>query len=153
MFKKIHEFFKGTDSLDIDRTGSPTQQDVTVATGVLLLEIAGVDGDYAPEEVREVFKVIQREFGIGDQEAMGLLEIADAARGKAGKIDEFVIKINSHFSPEQRVKILAMAYRVIQADQKLDKKELRLLTQLKFRLQLSDQQLAEAKKLVETGKV
>lgn len=153
MFKRIQEFFKGTATLDVDATGAPTQRDALTATGVLLLEVAGQDSDYAPEETREVFRTIEAQFGIRKEEAMELLEIADAARNETKKIDEFVKNINTHFSLDQRVRILAMAYRVILADEKLDKEELRYLTQLKFRLQLSDEQLERAKELVESGEV
>ncbi len=146
MFKRIKEFFRGETLLDIDAKGMPTQRNVLTATGVLLLEVAGADSDYAPEETRAVFQTMQTEFQLSEEEVLDLLEVADLARdGK--KIDEFVALINSNFSDEQRTKILAMAYTVIRADQNLDKDETKFLTQLKFRLQLNDEQLEKAKEL------
>lgn len=151
MLKQIKEFLRGDTSLDINSPDVAAQREASVATAVLLLEMAGTDSDYAPEETRAIFQIMKHEFHLEENAVLELLEIADTARHQAGKIDEFVKLVNTNFSSDQRVRILAMAYRVILADKKLEKTELRFLTQLKFRLQLSDEQMAQARTLAQTS--
>jgi uncharacterized tellurite resistance protein B-like protein len=153
MLGRIKEFFKGTATLVVDSTGAATSEDVQVATGVLLLEIAGADKDYDPGETRTIFRTLEKVFQIDHKRALELLEIADAARGEKQKIDEFIQCINKHFTPKQRQLVLAMVWKVVLADNVIDKFEARYATQLKFRLQLTDEHAAQAKQMAESGKV
>lgn len=149
MFQKVFEYFKGDQSLDVDTSGNPTSNDIKIATGVLLLEMAGADDDYAPEEIDAVFRTIESAFKITDKQALELLEMADTLRSTTSKIDSFVATINQHFSEEQKVQVLAMIWQVIKADKKVDKFEKRFAEQMKNRLQLSNEQAAQAIKLAD----
>lgn len=153
MFNRLRDFFRGTASLQESTTGEPTNRDIQIATAVLLLETAGKDEDYAPEEVNLIFDAMESYFGLASEDAQEVIEIAESSRQQKGKIDEFVQIINQNFSPEQRQLIFALAWRVICADGQIDKFEQRFSTQLKFRLQLSDEDILKARKLVETGKI
>jgi len=153
MFKSVKEFFRGETSLEVDSTGNPTSRDIQIATGVLLLEMAGSDEDYAPEEVQTIFRTLEDQFGVDQDEAMNLLEIADAARHEKGKIDEFIKSITQHFSEEQRTRVLAMVWKVIIADGQIDKFERRFAVQLQNRLQLTEAHGEQARQMAEGGKV
>ena len=147
MFGKVFEFFKGDASLEVDKSGAPTADDLQIATGVLLLQMAGSDDDYAPEEVHAVFRTMEKEFHISQDRALELLELADAARQAKGRIDEFVEAINEHFDEKQKQRVLAMVWRVVMADAKVDAFESRYAKQLKSRLHLSDELAEEARQM------
>ena len=149
MFNRVRDFLNGSvDSLAVDKTGEPTDKDLQIAAGVLLLEMAGSDQDYAPEEVKNIFGAMKKIFAIeDDQDVLSILENAEALRADAKKIDTFVNAINSNFSAAQRQLLLSMVWRVAQADGKIEKFEERFATQLKFRLRLSDQEAADARKM------
>ena len=150
MFKRLKQFLTGAESnLEIDSSGEETSRELHVATGILLLEMAGSDGDYAPEEVQTIFTIMKREFDLTEDEVADLLEIADLSREKKGKIDEFIQLINQNFSEAQRGKILEMVWRVILADQQIEKFERRFAAQIKSRLQLSDEVNEAAKQAAE----
>ena len=94
MFNKIKEYFEGEATLQVDKGGNVTDEDLQIATGVLLLEMAGKDEDYAPEEVQTIFRTMEKEFGLEDTEVLALLENAEKIRAEKDKIDDFVAAIN-----------------------------------------------------------
>ncbi|MCB0346204.1 MAG: TerB family tellurite resistance protein [Bdellovibrionales bacterium] len=147
MFKKVMDFLKGEATLEVDSSGDATSEDMQIATGVLLLEMAGSDKDYDPEEVHTVFRTMEREFKVDQDEALRLLESADKLRGAKGKIDEFIKTLNENFSEEQRVIVLSMVWQVVMADGKVDKFEKRFAQQIQNRLKLSDEQAEEARQM------
>lgn len=150
MFGKVTDFLKGNAGLKVDASGNPTDSDVILAAGVLLLEMAGTDNDYAPEEVKAIFDSIQEEFGITERaEIHALLEEAQELRREKEKIDEFVAEINIHFKSKQRVRLLSMVWRVVLADGSVDKFEARFAKQLQHRLKLTDEEMAQAKELAQ----
>ena len=145
MFGKLKDFFSGKSALVTDAQGQATDRDLQIATGVLLLEMAGKDQDYAPEEVQTIFQVMKTEFSIDEPQVMELLEMADSIRAEKGKIDDFVDAINSGFNEKQRERVLSMIWRVIVADNKIDKFEQRFATQMSNRLKLSAEVAARGK--------
>lgn len=153
MFSKILDFLRGKTNLEMDSSGDPTEKDLQIATAVLLLEVAGSDADYAPEEVQACVAVMNAQFNSEDEETMEILAAAEELRSKAGKIDEFVKAVNQHFSEKQRQLILAMAWKVILADQQIENHEQKFASQLRTRLQLSREQAQEAKDLAFKGAV
>ena len=145
MFKKVKDYFSSNANLEIDSTGKTASRDLQLATAVLLLEMAGRDSDYAPEEVKAVAKALKAQFHLTDDDVVEFLETADNMRGQETKIDRFVAKINQSFSPKQKQLIMSMIWQVASADSQIDIKEQRFVTELKNRLHLTDEQVAEAK--------
>jgi uncharacterized tellurite resistance protein B-like protein len=141
MFGKLKDFFQSGDlkAKDVD------SRDLQIATALLLLEMSGQDGDYAPEEVDAMIKSMKNEFNMNQAQALEIMEAADSLRNQTEKIDDFVKVINENFKPKQRQTVLTMVWRVILADGIIDKFETRFATQLKFRLQLTDAQAEQAK--------
>lgn len=152
MFDKFRAIFGGS-VLSKDAKGQPTERDVVIATGVLLLEMAGADEDYAPEETQAIFDIMETNFGLTKEEALEILEAADAVRRDGTKLDEFVKTINESFDGKQKERVFASVWKVVLADGRVDNFEQRFATQLRFRLQLSDEQLERAKQMAETNKI
>jgi uncharacterized tellurite resistance protein B-like protein len=149
MFSRLKEFFfEDKTTLEVDQEGEPTNEDLQIATAVLLLEMAGADDDYAPEEVKACFRVLEQQFNVSDEATLELFEKADSLRKEKGKIDEFVAAINENFDVKQRMLVLAMVWKVIIADQQIENHEKRFATQLRTRLQLTREQAEEAKQTV-----
>jgi uncharacterized tellurite resistance protein B-like protein len=146
MLAKLQSLFKGS-SLVTDAAGKPAERDLQIATGLLLLEVAGTDSDYAPEETREIFRVMEQEFQMESNVALSVLEAADELRRNKDALADLVKLINQHFDQGQRERIYSLIWRVIMADGKIDKFERRFAAQLKSRLQLTDEQEARARKL------
>lgn len=153
MFDKLKDFFTGGATLEVNKDGAPTPRDLQIATAVLLLETAGVDEDFAPEEVQTCFRTMEKQFQISDTETLAIMETAEKAREEQGRIDEFVLAINSHFGDKQRQIVLAMVWKVVMADQLVERYEQRFAEQLRQRLRLTEEQAEEAKALALGGHV
>lgn len=153
MFSKIKGLFEKNGSIEIDISGEPTSDDLRLATAVLLLEMAGRDEDYAQAEVKCIADTLQKQFGSSNDEIINLLEKADSLRQQHEQIDAFIKLLNQHFSTLQKRTIMVMLWRVVVADGHVDQFEQRFTTQLKFRLQLSDEDVAAAKQMAQQGEV
>ena len=153
MFENIKSFFRGEASLRMDEIGEPSSRDLQIATGVLLLNIAGADNDYAPEEVQGIYAMMEDQFNITDQETLSILEEADKLRQEKGRMDEFINAVNKHFSEEQRQLILAMIWKVVIADEMIENYEQRFASELRQCLQLSREQAEVAKQMALEEKV
>ncbi len=154
MFENFGEYFRGRKATLIqDVSGKPTARDVMIATGLFLLEMAGADNDYDPDETRVIFDVMAKQFRMDEEQVLEILELADVLRKDRSKLDDFFSSLLQVFSGEQREKVFAMVWKVVIADGRVDKFELRLATQYRHRLKLTDQQFENAKLMAESDKV
>lgn len=157
MFGKLKSFFKGEStlekSLQADRSGQASAQDLHIAAAVLLIEMAGSDQGIAPQEAEAVCELMQKEFALPEESLPELVQVAVAARKEKGKIDEFVQVINSKFDEGQRQRLLAMIWKIVLADGKVDKFEQRFAVQMYNRFRLSEEQAEAAKQMAVQGKI
>ncbi len=153
MLNKIKNFLEEDVQLDKTVDGEEIDRELMVAIGALMLQMAGADNDYAPEEIQSCFRSLEKQFGISDTQAMKILEEADSLRSDKEKLSGLIENINQNFSEEQRQLILALIWKVVVADEKIEKYELRIANQLRVRLQLSEEQAEAARKKAFAGKI
>lgn len=162
MLKKLKALFKNDTagdqknapvSLGTDKSGNPIDEDLIIATTVILVELAGADQDIAPEEAVEICNMIEEQFSVKTDRIPQLVEMAIGLRKKKGKIDEFIQEINEKFDQRQKLVVLAMIWKVVIADGEIDKFEQRFATQMKFRFELSDEEAHTARCMAERGQV
>ena len=157
MFGKLKSFFKGESTLEksllADKGGQPSTHDLHIAAVVILIEMAGTDQGIAPQEAQTVCDLMKQEFGLAEETLPELVQVAVAARQEKGKIDEFVKVINAKFDVAQRQRLLAMIWRIVLADGKVDKFENRFAVQMFNRFQLSEEQAEAAKEMAVQGQV
>jgi uncharacterized tellurite resistance protein B-like protein len=151
MFERVREAFKGIDSLAVDSQGTQVDGDLRLATAVILLEMAQVDGHYTSDEGRSLFLLLEKEFGLTKEKTHALLEKAEINVGGATRLDHFVGIINSHFDELQRQRILADAWKIISADGETSQQESKFAVHLRAKLGLSMEQSLRARKLAEEG--
>jgi uncharacterized tellurite resistance protein B-like protein len=157
MFGKLKSFFKGEASLEkslqADKGGQPSDRDLQIACLVLLIEMAGSDQGIASQEAEAVCASMHAEFGLEEAAIPELVQLAIASRKEQGKIDEFVRLINMRFSEAQRIRLLAMIWKIVLADGKVDKFEQRFAVQMYNRFQLNEEQAEKARNMAEGGEI
>ncbi|MDC0358430.1 TerB family tellurite resistance protein [Oligoflexia bacterium] len=153
MLEWIRSFFNQEVSLKETATGRPTDRELQVATLCLLLEMAGIDGDYSNEEVTQIVSIIQKEFGIEDSKAIALLVEGYQKQEAKTQIVRFLREINETFGFDQRVQILALLVKVMKSDEVVETAEDALLLRFVSDLNLSEFHLNNAKSMVERGEV
>jgi len=157
MLKKLKDFFRGEASLEnalqVDQTGEATTTDLQIATAVLLVEMASIDEEISLDECKAVVSTMCAHFGIEEEEVPEIISTAIASRKDQGRLAEFFECINEKFSEEQRVLVLAMVWKVVIADGKVEKTEKRFARLIQPRLKLDDSQAEEALRMAQHGKV
>jgi len=153
MFKQLKDFFEGTVTLELDHRGHLTHDDVKIATGVLLLQMAGADYDYDEREIQKIFDLMNKQFSLEDPQTGQLLEIAEGLRKNNNKISDFVIVIKDSFDEKQRQMILAMMWKVAMADDSINRYEKILSSQMQDSLNLTAELANEAKVMAETNQI
>ncbi len=116
-----------------------------IATCALLLEIAHIDGMFTGEERQRIITALKGEYGLSDQEIASVMHAADHEVKKSIDLWRYTSLINQNFSPQEKVRIVEMIWKVIYADGRLDMYEDYLVHNLADLLHLDHTQLIEAK--------
>ncbi|MFC2169756.1 TerB family tellurite resistance protein [Acidobacteriota bacterium] len=118
---------------------------IQIATCAILLEVAKSDDEFSSIEKAAITTIFKEEFKISAEAAEGLMEIARKKREESIDLWEFTHLINENYSSEEKKKIVEAAWKVIYADDKLDKYEDHLVHKLARLLRLRHSDLIEAK--------
>jgi uncharacterized tellurite resistance protein B-like protein len=151
MFDRIRQAFRGIDSLSVDRDGNQIDNDLRLATAVIVLGVAQADGAYSAEEGKTIFKSLEKEFALTPDSIHRLLAVAEQNVGGRERMADFISTINEHFDDVQKQRIMAMVWRVISADGFTSERESQLAVELRERLNLTMEQALRARRLAEEG--
>jgi len=115
------------------------------ATCVLLLEVAGADDEFSPEECERIISTLRNRFELSSKEAEDLLQEAGSSRDESSDIWKFTHAINKNCSLDEKREIIMEIWRVIYADGTLDAHEDHLAHKLARLLNLTHPELIDAK--------
>ncbi len=118
---------------------------IQVATCVILLEVAKFDFDFSTIEKETTKAILKQEFSIPEDSIEDLMKIAEEKREDSVDIWEFTNVINQNFPREEKIKIIEAAWKIIYADDKLDKYEDHYVHVLADLLRLRHDELIDAK--------
>ncbi len=100
-----------------------TEHMLRLAIGALLLEMAHMDGELRPEQCEAVKAAVLDKFDLADGEAAEMLKLAEAERADATDYFQFTSLINGAYTPEQKVRLVEMLWRIAYANESLHKYE------------------------------
>jgi uncharacterized tellurite resistance protein B-like protein len=90
-----------------------------LAIGALLLEMTHMDGEVWPEQRAAVEKEVLEHFELAEGEAEDLLELAEEERNESTDYFQFTSLINGHYTPEQKVRLVELLWRIAYANEDL----------------------------------
>lgn len=125
MFKTLKDLFDGM----LAPTAAPADEEhaLQLATAVLLVEVLRADAHFKPEETAAVLGALRDKFGLADDEAARLTELAlDTAR-QATDLHAFTSRLNDRFEMPQKIRMVEHLWRVALADGHLADHERHLL--------------------------
>lgn len=93
------------------------------AVAALLVEIARADFEIEPSERAAIRRIVGAAFEIGPDSARELVASAERTVEESVSLYEFTRRLNEESSPEEKVEIVEMLWRVAFADGRLDKYE------------------------------
>ena len=118
---------------------------VQIATCVILLEVAKYDFEFSSIEEETTKAILEKDFSISEEAIKDLMKVAEEQREKSVDLCEFTHVINQNFSREEKLKIMEAAWKIIYADEKLDKYEDHYVRVLASLLRLRHDDLIDAK--------
>jgi uncharacterized tellurite resistance protein B-like protein len=132
-------------SLATDKEGAPADLEMRATTAVLLLEAAYGDEEYAWNEERAILDGLERNFGIGHQEAVELVGRAGEIRPPVVSLSDLTDVIVDRYDEDQRMDLLSLLWSVIEADHVVDEWEKVFADHVARAVGLSEAQAREAR--------
>ena len=121
--------------------------DPQVATCAILLEMAESDQDFDPQERSLIVSMLQEHFGLDEAQVLGLIAQTEKERARASDLFPFTHAISEQYTPEKKLTLLVMVWRVIFADGRLSPYEDQLAHRLQRMLSVNHGLLMDAKRL------
>jgi len=128
------------------------EQDVRLAACALLIEIAHADEEFTEDEEQHLVSAVRRQYGLEEEEADQLLELADKARASAVDLWQFTKLIKQNYSLGQKMVLVEVMWGLVYADGQLSSHEDSLIRRVCHLLDLAPGYLADVRKRVESGR-
>jgi len=119
---------------------------VRIAACALLLELAHADGEFSEKEQEHIENALARHFGLDENTARELLQLAEQERAASIDHFQFTHLIAEHYDLGQKMVLAEVMWGVILADGELAAHETYLVRKLASLLELEPAYLARARK-------
>lgn len=135
MLKGLRAFFD--EHIGAIATPRDPEHGLRVAAAALWLEMVRADGRADGDERAAVLRAAVDKFGLPEEEARGLVAVAEEAAGRATDYFEFTRLINTHYDANQKKHVIEHLWRVAFADGRIDPHEEALVRKIADLLHLS----------------
>lgn len=145
MLAKITTFFQ---SLNEDASSEKNTLSVEMACTVLLCEVMRADGHLDNSEQLFLTEIISEQFALSSNEVTALIKKAIELSEHAIDFHQFTSKINGHYSPHEKEKIVTLLWQLAMADGEIASIEEHIIRRISDLLHLSHAQYIRAKSSV-----
>ena len=126
------------------------EEGVRLAACALLIEIAHADDDFTEDERQHLSSAVRRQYGLEDEEAEQLIELAERARASAVDLWQFTKLIKQNYSLGQKMVLVEVMWGLVYSDGELSSHEESLMRRVCHLLDLAPGYLADVRKRVES---
>jgi len=145
MLDKISNFFQ---SLNVSSIETKETLSVEMACSVLLCEVMKADGHLDENEENVLITLITDHFSLQQDEVQELIKQATYLSEHATDFHQFTSKINSHYSPKEKAKIVTLLWKLALADGKVASIEEHIIRRIADLLHLSHAQYIHSKNVI-----
>lgn len=145
MLTKIIDFFNSNASLKAGGDSKSRESGIEVAACALLVEMASIDNEFSETERKRIISILKEEFGLADEMATNLIELAGDELKESVDLWQFTSLINKNYSPQEKMQLIELVWKIVYADGQLDKHEDYLVKKLSRMLNLSHKEMIDAK--------
>ncbi|MCL4693899.1 MAG: TerB family tellurite resistance protein [Candidatus Hydrogenedentes bacterium] len=142
MLDKLFKLFAIEDAGAIE---TDPEEKLRMATCVILLEVAGADNEFSPEECEHIISALRQRFQLSQEDAEELIRVAQERRDESSDLWKFTNQINQACSNDEKIQIIEEVWRLIYADSVLDGHEDYLVHKLARLMNLKHPILIDAK--------
>ncbi|CAO4172767.1 TerB family tellurite resistance protein [Methylorubrum populi] len=145
LLQRLLSYAASTFGLPVPAEPLPDGSEEHLAATALLVHVARADGVLDPAESERLIRLVRRRYAGSDAEAESLIERAAAFEAQTRDMTSLVELIRDDGDPEQRVRLLAMAWSVAGADGDLHEFEEALVWRLGKLLGFDEAAIASAR--------
>ena len=139
MWTNYRDFVTLTTYLGLDKDGLPADQRLQVAVTILFMEMAVSDGRISTEEFEQIIRILDRQYGITDEESSHLFEIGRLLSASTSRLEESINRVCERYDNDQLWHLHRLIWKVAEADTVIHPNETKLSEDLKSRLGLGDE--------------
>jgi uncharacterized tellurite resistance protein B-like protein len=151
MLESIRSFF-GASMAPESPEEEVGEEDVRLAACALLIEIAHADDDFTEDERQHLTSAVRRQYGLEDEEAEQLIELAEQARASAVDLWQFTNLIKQNSALGQKMVLVEVMWGLVYSDGELSSHEESLMRRVCHLLDLAPGYLADVRRKVEGGR-
>lgn len=152
MLRSIKRFFDDRLVFEDRDSAADSEHVLRLAVAALLLEVGESDYQDHPAERVAVMDAVKNHFGLDQEEADALIDLAETERAEATDYFQFTSLINRTYDLEQKKRVIEILWKVAFADDVLHKYEEHLIRRLAELLHLPHRDFIAAKHRVLGGK-
>ncbi|MCO4798592.1 MAG: TerB family tellurite resistance protein [Colwelliaceae bacterium] len=145
MLMRITAFFQ---SLNEQTTTETIELSVEMACTVLLCEVMKADGHLDESEQALLTTMISEQFSLEPNEVTELIQQAIELSEHAIDFHQFTSKINKHYTPQEKAKIVTLLWKLAIADGEVASIEEHIIRRISDLLHLSHAQYIDAKNVI-----
>lgn len=106
-----------------DQEAAERESAIRLATAVLMVDVARADHVFEESEFESVLRLIEKHFDLEPEEAAQLVNEAGDVADDLVTIQHFTRRLHEHLDEREKLRIVALLWRVAFADGRLDKYE------------------------------
>ena len=123
MLKTLRDLFECLSPLPAGADARATEHALQLATAVMLVEVMRADATFHAGEREAVQAALREKFGLSDDEAARLAELAGTTATASTDLFSFTSRINDAFEMPQKLRMIEHMWRVAYADGHLSEHE------------------------------
>ncbi|MDH3974551.1 MAG: TerB family tellurite resistance protein [Deltaproteobacteria bacterium] len=144
MLSKIKDFFNQSASLE-GKGGESREQVIQKAACALMIEMANIDDEFSEDEKGRIVAILKKEFDLSEEMAHELIDLSHEELEGSVDLWQFTSLINQNYSPEEKIQLMELVWRVVYADGHLDQHEDYLVKKIAHLLNLRHGEMIDAK--------
>ncbi len=125
--------------------------DIAVAACAILMEMAGIDGEFDPSEISLIMETLKKSFDLSGERAKVVMASSSQELSENRDLWRFTNQINQNYSRDEKLEVLRTIFRVVYADDSLSKHEDYLVRKLTYLFRLTHKDMINAKLAVRDG--
>jgi uncharacterized tellurite resistance protein B-like protein len=141
MLKALTAFFDQGFGSDSAGSAGTREQELEIATAVLLVEVARADFSEDEVEIEAVGDLLSAYLGLAREDVATLIDEAQRQADHAASLQAFTRQLHEELSQEEKHRIVELLWRVALADETLDKHEDHLIRKVAGLLYISHRDL------------
>lgn len=113
-----------------EQNETPLEHRLQLASAALMVEMVHADEDVTAEEEKQIRLLIKQRFELSETEIEDLIDLAHNEKHEATDYYAFTSLLNTHYTQQQKIKLVQDLWHLAYADNHLDKYEEHLLRRL-----------------------